>query len=377
MNLDYVVNPYVVHIAFNGDEVERITEPIIQSKADKAYIFTYIEEKIDEDGNPFIKVDQMLHRYKKIVNILERHNIEVVKDIPEHIKHLKNKNGDLIDGIPISYHDYVAIIQYISKIIFYEREQNPNVIITINLAVGSKITAIASIDASRIWDVNVIYVQPQFWNIRTTPSEPLSSGRMDILNPPRFDLVRPENRHLLALKLIDNDIKNAKNTFLENLETIEEILGINLNINPDIFNDRELITNIFSSVRTNLTNLAPTIVQKINRLLQDNMALYHKITRGIKKSEFLKILRKNNLLHSPKYQGISIEEALTQRQISTLYGSLNKQFVNPLKKWGLITESNKHKNKEIQITKKGHLFLQMFKYDIEKEAKSYFPNQFI
>jgi len=141
-NMSFKFRGLEIHISFNGDEVERITNPIIQGKADKAYIFTFYKEWIDNDtAEKKFQLDQNLNRYNDVCKILKEHKIEVVKDIPDSLKAVKDASGNKIDGIPVSYHDYVEVMQKLSEIIFNERLKDKNVNIHINVAVGSKITA--------------------------------------------------------------------------------------------------------------------------------------------------------------------------------------------------------------------------------------------
>ncbi|MHA1649970.1 MAG: HFX_2341 family transcriptional regulator domain-containing protein, partial [Candidatus Helarchaeota archaeon] len=100
-----------IHIAFQAFEVERISDPIIRIRADKAYIFIYKDEK----------TEKFMKQYYKIEKQLQDHGIQVVR------------NGiDLLD--------YFEVIQSISKIIKEERDNNPATEILINLSVGTNIT---------------------------------------------------------------------------------------------------------------------------------------------------------------------------------------------------------------------------------------------
>ncbi|NVM28578.1 MAG: hypothetical protein HWN65_07020 [Candidatus Helarchaeota archaeon] len=165
-----------IHIAFQGPEVERISYPIIQIKADRAYIFIFQDESTEK----FIK------QYHLIEKQLKESNIEVVQK-----------------GVNI--HNYIEIIQNISKIIKSEREENPNTEIFINLSVGTKLTAIAAMDACRFWDCIPYYVIAEHYisELEVTKNTiALSSGKMEIFQPPIFKLNKPKPNIIEALKII-------------------------------------------------------------------------------------------------------------------------------------------------------------------------------
>lgn len=165
-----------IHIAFQGLEVERISDPILKIRADRAYLFIFKDEK----------TEKFMQQYHLIGAILKKSNIEVVQ-----------KGIDL--------HDYIDVIQNISQVIKKEREANLDSEIFINISVGTKITAIAAMDACRFWDCVAYYVVPEYYISEkevTKDTVALSSGKMEIFEPPKFKLNKPSSKLLEALKII-------------------------------------------------------------------------------------------------------------------------------------------------------------------------------
>lgn len=127
-----------------------------------------------------------MKEYKEIENKLRENYIEVIQQ-----------------GVNLL--DYVDIIQNISKIVKLERENNPDTEILINLSVGTKITAIAAMDACRFWDCKPYYVVGEKYISEkeiTQETRSLSSGKMDIFTPPVFKLIKPTQTLIEALKII-------------------------------------------------------------------------------------------------------------------------------------------------------------------------------
>jgi hypothetical protein len=105
----------------------------------------------------------------------------------------------------VDYTNYIQIIQKLSKIIKDEREEDPNTRIFINVASGSKITAIASIEASKLWDCDVYYV----YSTKYDPSGegPVHKGEMKIKTPITFPIKKPDKKIIEILQFIQELIK--------------------------------------------------------------------------------------------------------------------------------------------------------------------------
>jgi len=145
-------------------------------QANRAYLFIFKDEQ----------TEQFMEQYSAVEKQLKEHNIEVIKK-----------------GIDI--YNYTEVIQSISLIIKDERERNPDTKIYINLSVGTKITAIAAMDACRFWDCTPYYVIGEHYIPEKAVSKQttaLSYGKMEIFTPPTFKLIKPEPHLIEALKII-------------------------------------------------------------------------------------------------------------------------------------------------------------------------------
>jgi len=175
-----------IHIVFNSNETDRITQPIITHPPNKLYYFTaYIKETGQKDQNiPYFE-----ENYKKL-----KESLPQLKIIQKEV----------------DYVNYVEVIQELSKIIKDEREQDPNTRIFINVGSGSKITAIASIEAAKLWNCDVYYV----YSTEYDPSGegPEHKGEMKIKTPMTFPIKKPDEKIIKILQfiqeLIDKRYKN-------------------------------------------------------------------------------------------------------------------------------------------------------------------------
>ncbi|MBN1216327.1 MAG: hypothetical protein JXA99_12910 [Candidatus Lokiarchaeota archaeon] len=100
----------------------------------------------------------------------------------------------------LDYTDYIKSIQEISKIIKTEKIQDPNRRIFINIGTGSKIIAIASTEASRLWNCELLYLY-------STKYDPFNSGAMHkgeflFQTPKIFPLQKPNSDLINILKII-------------------------------------------------------------------------------------------------------------------------------------------------------------------------------
>jgi hypothetical protein len=100
----------------------------------------------------------------------------------------------------LDYTKYIEIIQELSKIIEEEREENSKSEIYINVSSGSKITAIASVEAAKLWDCDTYYVYSTEYN--PSGEGPEHKGEMIIKTPITFPIKKPEEIYIRILKLI-------------------------------------------------------------------------------------------------------------------------------------------------------------------------------
>jgi len=170
-----------IHIVFNSAEERRITEPIIVHDPDRLYYFTA--------------------------------HIKSTGQSDEHMDFFENNTNFLKEKIPkmeiiqkaVDYADYIEIIQELSKIIKKEREKNITSEILVNISSGSKITALASTEASMIWNCKTYYVHSTHYNPLLGPRH---DGEMIIFKPVMFPIQKPRKNLIDVLKIIDEMIEN-------------------------------------------------------------------------------------------------------------------------------------------------------------------------
>ena len=169
-----------IHITFNSEEDKRIVEPILKQQPDKIYYFkAYIEKTGQKDQH---------------LDFLEKNVAWIRKELP---------NAEIIIQ-DIDYTNYIKVIQEISLIIKNERKKNLECEILINMGCGSKITALASAEAARLWDCKVIYVFSTLYD----PSHEGArhKGKFFIFEPPVFPALKPDAELIEVLKLLNKCI---------------------------------------------------------------------------------------------------------------------------------------------------------------------------
>ena len=195
-----------IHIVFNCEEEERITKPIIDNPPSKLYYFTaFVRITKQKDVN--------MNYYEKNVKLLKK-KIPLLEVMPKEV----------------DYTNYIEIIQELSKIIKLEREMNPNCNIFINISTGSKMAAIASIEASKLWNCETYYV---FSSIYDPHGEgPRHKGEFFVVNPITFPTKKPKEIYIQTLKIIDNltkrkyekkEYKDVQKEFIYKKSLIKEL----------------------------------------------------------------------------------------------------------------------------------------------------------
>ena len=160
-----------VHIAPVGYEVDRVVLPAKERRADKVILL--IHDKPNED--------LALKFYEQITTKLEKQNIEVVKE----------------------YHDRLDLFQIIKTVknLIYQEKGN---FISVNLASGSKIQAIGCMMACMMFndDKNVkpFYVEAKEY--LGFSGKPISKGIEEIKDIPTYEIQKPTERYIKALKII-------------------------------------------------------------------------------------------------------------------------------------------------------------------------------
>jgi len=169
-----------VHIAPVGYEVDRIVLPAKKMRADKVILL--VHENVNED--------KATKFYQKISEQLKKLNIESV----------------------IEYHNRTklfAIIKTVKQLILSEKGN----IISVNLASGSKVQAIGCMMASMMFNdndnVNPFYVEAKEY--LGFSGKAMSKGIKEIEQIPTYEIQKPEDRHIQALKIVvDNNGRISK-----------------------------------------------------------------------------------------------------------------------------------------------------------------------
>ena len=195
-----------IHIVFNSREDERITKPIVENPPNKLYYFKAIVRKTNQK-------DVNLEFFEKNIKFIKK-RVYSLEIIPREV----------------DYTNYIEIIQELSKIIQYERESNPNCHIFINVSSGSKMTSIASTEASRLWDCEIYYL----YSSEYVPNGigPRHKGEFYIMKPITFPINKPDKIYVKTLKLIqelvtnkysNKDYDTSKREFIYLKRLIEEL----------------------------------------------------------------------------------------------------------------------------------------------------------
>ena len=120
-------------------------------------------------------------------------NLETIKKNLKNCKIIENE---------VDYVNYYDIISNLAKIVSSEiaKSKDKKVIFTINMGTGSKMVAIANIDASRLWD-NIILIYP--YSLDYDPSaESAHSGIMYSAEPPEFKFNKPTIELIKAMQIL-------------------------------------------------------------------------------------------------------------------------------------------------------------------------------
>ena len=184
MHIIHTIMPEItnlrVHIAPVGYEIDRIVLPAKKMRADKVILLVH------ENPNE----DKATKFYQKISEQLEKLNIEV----------------------SIEYHNRVELFQIIRTVKNLIEQEKGN-IVSVNLASGSKVQAIGCMMASMMFndDSNVkpFYVEAKEY--LGFSGKAMSKGIKEIEQIPTYEIQKPEDRHIQALKIVvDNDGKISK-----------------------------------------------------------------------------------------------------------------------------------------------------------------------
>jgi len=171
-----------VHIAPVGFEVDRIVLPAVRKKADRVWLITDKSSPQEDKGSPYAE---------SIAKKLKESHIECLQASADRI--------DLFD-----------ILRALRTIIFHEKGNH----ILVNVSVGSKIQAIASMMACMMFKdiatINPYYVVPEKYNtiILEEKRNQETEGMKDIITLPEYKIEIPNEKLIECMHLISQHKDN-------------------------------------------------------------------------------------------------------------------------------------------------------------------------
>ena len=188
-----------VHIAPVGFHVNRVTEPIIQERADKVYLVTHHSHY------------RAAKYMEKIIKVLRKEKLVSIEKVTTDI-------WDLFECLKC----YKAIMQ----------REGKTAHIYINISTGSKIASIAGTLACMIWKGTPYYTQIDYNDTKNDPSDGLPDERIvSTTQLPVYSIDKPRTESLLILRALSN-IKGGKMKkrklieYLENQGIIDSELSV-------------------------------------------------------------------------------------------------------------------------------------------------------
>lgn len=165
-----------IHIAPAGYEVDRITLPARQMRADRVWLLVF-NDKNRDDAKPFrIEIEKILGKF----------GIET-----------KIKECDIVD--------LFDVLRGMREIIDEEKGND----VFINVASGSKIEAIAGMLIASIFRENTrivpYYPVPENYSVKPEITQPISAGLKDIKYLPEYHIEQPKPEHMKLLALIEKE----------------------------------------------------------------------------------------------------------------------------------------------------------------------------
>jgi len=191
-----VLTNFRVQIAPVGFEIDRIVIPAKEMKADKVYLL--VHDKPNEDkATLFVEKIQKQLKKEKIKVVIEHHNrldlFEIIKSVKQIIKNEKGNN------------------------------------VYVNLASGSKIQAIACMMACMMFNQkkNVMPFYAEAKSYLGFKGKQLSSGVKNLMEVPTYEIKIPEERHVKALKIIQEKGGKITKKEMAELAVNNELITVN------------------------------------------------------------------------------------------------------------------------------------------------------
>ena len=180
-----------VHVATVDHHIERITEPMISLRADKAYIVTYGEK------------DSAVEFLKKTKSILKKHRIP-------------------FEVISVDIWNLMACVDIFRDLIKQEEGNQ----IFFNVSTGTKISAISAMLSCMIWNCQPYYAKPDYSEIRM-PKKIVVEEIKEIVPMPIYKMIVPKSEYLQILKILQqNNGKIKKRHLIEELKELQIITPV-------------------------------------------------------------------------------------------------------------------------------------------------------
>jgi len=178
-------------VATVDHHIERITEPMISLRADKAYIVTFGEN------------DSAAEFLKKTKSILKRHRIP-------------------FKVLFVDIWDLMACVDRFRDLIKQEEGNQ----IFFNVSTGTKISAISAMLSCMIWNCQPYYAKPDYSDIRM-PKKIIVEEIKEIVSTPIYKMIVPKSEYLQILKILqENNGKIKKRYLIEELKKLKIIESV-------------------------------------------------------------------------------------------------------------------------------------------------------
>ena len=180
-----------IHVATVDHHIERITEPMINLRADKAYIVTYGEK---DAASEFLK---------KTKSILKKHRIP-------------------FKVIFVDIWNLIACVEKFRDLIIQEKNNQ----VFFNVSTGTKISAISAMLSCMIWNCQPYYAKPDYSEIKM-PKKIVVEEIKEIVSMPIYKMITPKSEYLQILKILQqNEGKVKKRYLIEELKTMHIIASV-------------------------------------------------------------------------------------------------------------------------------------------------------
>ena len=177
-----------IHVAAIDHHIERITEPMITLRADKAYIVTYGEN------------DAAAEFLKKTKKILKKHRIP-------------------FEVIFVNIWNLMECVEKFRDLIIQEKNNK----VFFNVSTGTKISCISAMLSCMIWNCEPYYAKPDYREIKI-PKKIVVEEINEIVSMPIYKIIAPRSEYLQILTILQQNKGTVKKRYLiEELKKLEVI----------------------------------------------------------------------------------------------------------------------------------------------------------